>query len=132
VLVVTTTDDRQWVGRANCRNADTDLFFPPDGEIPAEVAAMCRECDVRRECLAYALGMGEDARGIWAGTGERMRRRMRSAGGIRRSRIEPDHGTDAGYKQHERLGEPACRRCLDAHALYQRSRPSRAEEVVGW
>jgi len=125
---VTERPDREWMARANCRDSDTELFFPDHGDVPPEAAALCQECEVRSQCLAYALGLGEDARGVWAGTGERMRRRMRRTSGLRRDRKDPDHGTDAGYKQHERLGEKACRPCMDAHALYQSER----KEAVGW
>lgn len=130
-----TSDDREWMDRAACRDADTALFFPDHGGVPPEAAALCRGCDVRPECLAYALRMGDDARGVWAGTGERMRRRMRSAARLRAGRKAPDHGTDAGYKQHERLGQKACVPCSDAHARYQQdNRPTRAKdaEAVGW
>jgi WhiB family redox-sensing transcriptional regulator len=38
--------------------------------------AVCEACPVRRDCLAYALSAPELV-GIWAGTDERERRRMR-------------------------------------------------------
>lgn len=81
--------DRTWMDRASCRDADTLLFFPDHGDVPPEAKALCDECAVRSDCLAYALGMGEDARGVWAGTSERMRRRMRRTSGLRRSQSPP-------------------------------------------
>ncbi len=81
--------DRTWMDGARCRDEDTNLFFPDHGDVPAEAKALCDECEVRSECLAYALSMGEDARGVWAGTGERMRRRMRRTSGMRRNQSPP-------------------------------------------
>ena len=83
------SEDIAWMGRARCRDEDTALFFPDHGDVPPEAKALCDECPVRSDCLAYALSMGEDARGVWAGTGERMRRRMRRTSGLRRNQSPP-------------------------------------------
>lgn len=126
----------EWMAEAACKGSGPEPFFPDSSDgIPAEVLRLCSGCPVRDECLNYALADSE-LRGIWAGTTERQRRRMRQRAGMKRLRQSPDHGSDAGYKQHERLGEDACRPCLDAHALYQQhTRPSRAaaaKEASGW
>lgn len=61
-------------GRA-CRDADPELFFPPDGiRFPQEallaerrrVARLCRDCPVRAQCLAAAL-LREERFGSWGG-----------------------------------------------------------------
>lgn len=66
-----------WMARAACRDADTDLFFPPEGEeAPAAALRLCRACEVRDACLTYALA-NPDLGGIWAGTSARARARMR-------------------------------------------------------
>lgn len=49
-----------WRDRAACRDADTDLFFPssygrPEDAETAGAKTFCRRCDVRFECLEYAL-----------------------------------------------------------------------------
>lgn len=59
-----------------CVGVDPDLFFPERGGSTREAKAVCRGCDVREPCLAYALRNGEKF-GIWGGTSERERRRMK-------------------------------------------------------
>lgn len=66
-----------WMARAACRDADTALFFPPEGEgAPPEALRLCRSCEVNGACLEYALA-DADLAGIWAGTSARLRDRMR-------------------------------------------------------
>ncbi|MBW3613914.1 MAG: WhiB family transcriptional regulator [Actinobacteria bacterium] len=66
---------RDWVSAAACRGADTAVWFP-EPEEPAEVAkAVCRRCQVQRECLAYALETRQH-HGIWGGLSEQERRRL--------------------------------------------------------
>jgi WhiB family redox-sensing transcriptional regulator len=72
----TDTTDRRWQERANCLGVDPDLFFPERGASTREAKSVCRGCDVRLECLEYALGHGEKF-GIWGGLSERERRRVR-------------------------------------------------------
>ena len=63
-----------WQAQAACRGMDTALFFPTRGElVPPAVRAACGSCPVRAECLD--AGMSEN--GIWAGTSERERQRLR-------------------------------------------------------
>ncbi|MBM3691874.1 MAG: WhiB family transcriptional regulator [Actinobacteria bacterium] len=69
-------DDRRWQERANCLGVDPDLFFPERGASTREAKAVCRGCEVRDECLEYALDQGEKF-GIWGGLSERERRRVR-------------------------------------------------------
>ena len=64
---------------ALCPQVDTDIFFPEKGESGREAKAVCARCEVRAECLAYALAHGE-RHGVWGGKGERARQRMRRAG----------------------------------------------------
>ena len=59
-----------------CRGADPDLFFPDRGESLEPAKAVCAGCVVREECLEHALRVGERF-GVWGGTSERERRRIR-------------------------------------------------------
>lgn len=68
-----------WRMHAACRDYDSELFFPPDGERPAarrqrERAAkrICADCPVRPECAAFALANYEPF-GVWGGLSERDR-----------------------------------------------------------
>lgn len=65
-----------WMNRGACRGLDPNLFFPiyeKDEAVPKEV---CSTCPVRIECLEYSLERRED-HGIWGGTTEKERRRLR-------------------------------------------------------
>lgn len=62
----------------SCRGMDPDVFFPDRGESLAPAKAVCAECIVRDECLEYALDHGERF-GVWGGTSERERRKLRRA-----------------------------------------------------
>ena len=66
----------RWQERANCFGVDPDLFFPERGASTREAKGVCRGCEVRAECLEYALAHGEKF-GIWGGLSERERRRVR-------------------------------------------------------
>lgn len=65
-----------WQDYANCRGADADLFFPERGASTRKAKAICNACDVKLECLDFAIVQGEKF-GIWGGMSERERRRVR-------------------------------------------------------
>jgi WhiB family transcriptional regulator, redox-sensing transcriptional regulator len=66
-----------WRYRALCVQVDPDLFFPePMNYVKIRHAKrICQVCDVRAECLEYALV--HDESGIWGGMSERERRRLK-------------------------------------------------------
>ena len=64
--------ERRWQEEANCLGVDPDLFFPERGASTREAKAVCRSCEVRVDCLEYALAHGEKF-GIWGGLSERER-----------------------------------------------------------
>jgi WhiB family redox-sensing transcriptional regulator len=70
-----------WWSRAACRSADPELFFPVSlsgagASEMEEAKAMCAKCTVRSHCLSAALALGH-VHGIWGGTTEDERRRLR-------------------------------------------------------
>lgn len=69
-------DRLAWQDQANCKGANADLFFPERGASTRTAKAICRECQVRPECLEFAITTGEKF-GIWGGMSERERRRVR-------------------------------------------------------
>lgn len=71
-----TGDDLAWQDRANCTGANADLFFPERGASTRTAKAICRACDVREDCLEFAITTGEKF-GIWGGMSERERRKVR-------------------------------------------------------
>lgn len=66
----------EWMARGACNGLDADLFFPPRGGPDNEARRACGGCPVREECLDFAL-VGEERFGIWGGTSERERRKLR-------------------------------------------------------
>lgn len=70
-----------WQAKARCLEKPTEIFFPERGGSSAAARAICSECPVRRECLDYALRNREQF-GIWGGTGERERRKLRRSGQV--------------------------------------------------
>lgn len=75
-LLQTPKDPNRWQTRANCLGVDPDLFFPERGASTREAKSVCAGCEVKPECLEYALSNGEKF-GIWGGLSERERRRLR-------------------------------------------------------
>jgi WhiB family redox-sensing transcriptional regulator len=65
-----------WMNHAACRDSDIDVFFPSSQEGVDRAAAVCRDCSVRRECLTFAL-KNPDLSGVWGGTSNRQRVRLR-------------------------------------------------------
>jgi WhiB family redox-sensing transcriptional regulator len=70
----------EWTTDALCAQVDPALFYPEAGEPNRDAKRICAGCEVRAECLAYALAHRERF-GVWGGTTERERRRLRRAGG---------------------------------------------------
>ena len=62
-----------WTEFALCAEVDNALFFPEKGEPSASAKAVCRGCEVKTECLGFALENMERY-GVWGGFSERERR----------------------------------------------------------
>jgi WhiB family transcriptional regulator, redox-sensing transcriptional regulator len=84
-----TESTANWRSAGACRSADPDLFFPlsPTGPGERQIAhakMICAGCQVRRECLEFALAH-DQVYGVWGGTTpedrqrDRRRRRRRAA-----------------------------------------------------
>lgn len=71
-------EEPDWQERALCAQTDPEAFFPEKGGSTREAKRICSGCDVRAECLEYALAHDERF-GIWGGLSERERRRLRRA-----------------------------------------------------
>ena len=65
-----------WQERALCAQTDPEAFFPEKGGSTREAKKVCVGCDVRGECLEYALAHDERF-GIWGGLSERERRKFK-------------------------------------------------------
>ena len=81
-----------WRHNAACLTEVPELFFPIGNTGPAlaqieRAKQVCARCEVREQCLAWALEAGQD-HGVWGGMSEEERRaikRRKSRGRTRRS-----------------------------------------------
>jgi WhiB family redox-sensing transcriptional regulator len=69
-------EEPDWQDRALCAQTDPEAFFPEKGGSTREAKRICTTCEVRAECLEYALEHDERF-GIWGGLSERERRRLK-------------------------------------------------------
>ncbi|MFW5469419.1 WhiB family transcriptional regulator [Knoellia sp. CPCC 206435] len=65
-----------WQERSLCAQTDPEAFFPEKGGSTREAKKVCVGCDVRPECLEYALA-NDERFGIWGGLSERERRKLK-------------------------------------------------------
>lgn len=65
-----------WQVDALCAQTDPEAFFPEKGGSTRDAKKVCSSCNVRSECLDYALE-NDERFGIWGGLSERERRRLR-------------------------------------------------------
>ena len=90
-----------WRSLAACLSADPDLFFPISSSGPAlaqvaEAKAICAGCQVRRECLGFALRTHQ-VHGVWGGLSEQERYRSATLAGMERDQaaeVDTVHGAD--------------------------------------
>jgi WhiB family redox-sensing transcriptional regulator len=65
-----------WRDSALCAQTDPDAFYPAKGGSTRAAKQICTRCDVREQCLEYALANGED-QGVWGGLSAVERRRLK-------------------------------------------------------
>lgn len=65
-----------WQTDALCSQTDPEAFFPEKGGSTRDAKRICTMCEVRDECLQYALD-NDERFGIWGGLSERERRRLK-------------------------------------------------------
>jgi len=76
-------DMDDWRDQSACRDTDPDLFFPVGttglalDQIDA-AKAVCGTCEAQSACLEFALATNQES-GIWGGTSEEERRKLRKA-----------------------------------------------------
>lgn len=112
--------DIDWMEHAACNGLDPELFFPARGDIRTmnEAQKVCASCPVRLPCLEYALTVpvtntGTYVIGVWGGSSERERARIRKRRAKTSRRYPVTHGTLRGYRHHLELGEKPCWWCQD-------------------
>jgi WhiB family redox-sensing transcriptional regulator len=65
-----------WQADALCAQTDPEAFFPEKGGSTRDAKKICTTCEVKAECLQYAL-QNDERFGIWGGLSERERRKLR-------------------------------------------------------
>ncbi len=65
-----------WQTDALCAQTDPEAFFPEKGGSTRDAKKICTTCEVRAQCLEYAL-TNDERFGIWGGLSERERRKLR-------------------------------------------------------
>lgn len=73
-------DGMSWQERSLCAQTDPEAFFPEKGGSTREAKKVCIGCEVRSECLEYALA-NDERFGIWGGLSERERRKLKKRAG---------------------------------------------------
>jgi Transcription factor WhiB len=131
-------EDYNWRDDAACKGLPSVWWFPevrePDGF--SEAIKICKGCPVIQECLYY--GLQREQYGIYGGTTETERMRMRKELGINftnfeeRQIVPPPHkncGTNAGYQNLRRIQANfpneqlvKCEPCYKAHNDYTKSK----------
>lgn len=71
--------DDDWRDRALCTEVDPEMFFPEKGGSALAAKRICAKCEVREDCLLWALEHDE-RQGIWGGKTRPERARMRPKG----------------------------------------------------
>lgn len=121
------------------RCVGSDLEWVPDQEatlVPEEMAAVCRDCPGRTDCLLLALF--DDVDGYWAGTTTRQRRQLGQEGSPgeilavvdndseqARVRALPVHPAGEGSQNHYRYSRCRCDECRAAHTLARQEERAR-------
>ncbi|MEO7016387.1 MAG: WhiB family transcriptional regulator [Leifsonia sp.] len=79
---VTVDDDNPlaWQSDSLCAQTDPEAFFPEKGGSTRDAKRICGSCEVRSQCLEYALA-NDERFGIWGGLSERERRKLRKRAG---------------------------------------------------
>ncbi|HEV7564821.1 MAG: WhiB family transcriptional regulator, redox-sensing transcriptional regulator [Microbacteriaceae bacterium] len=65
-----------WQSDSLCAQTDPEAFFPEKGGSTRDAKKICATCEVKSQCLEYALA-NDERFGIWGGLSERERRKLR-------------------------------------------------------
>ena len=81
-----------WQTDALCSQTDPEAFFPEKGGSTRDAKRICTSCDVKSECLEYAL-QNDERFGIWGGLSERERRKLKRRAWSARLSGRPANGS---------------------------------------
>lgn len=104
-------DAPDWMDESLCsQTANPEAFFPNESDTASMAKKVCGLCDVRGQCLAWALGRPENY-GIWGGLTEGERRKLRkNPGAPPRPCARPacEESIPATATRHRRYHDTAC------------------------
>ena len=106
---------------------DGEMWFSIDHRDIKLAITICNGCHVRQLCLEQALraegqSPGGQRYGIAGGLTAAQRARLTVRVPHKPvPRALEQHGTPAGYRQHERGGSPKCPECVEAYAIVRRA-----------
>jgi hypothetical protein len=107
-----------------CANEDTELFFSESKSEIRKAMAICDRCPIKKECLEDALANKEY--GIWGGTTEVMRERMRANSnslGFKEVKTDMPDLSQAAYEIEGILSQPVSKLCqvykVDPRTIYR-------------
>jgi hypothetical protein len=87
----------EWHLQGLCGQADAEAWFPEKGIPTRPAKAICAACPVRVDCLEDALERHEPW-GIWGGTSERERQRIRAERAAAREAAEREEAARASVR----------------------------------
>ncbi len=70
-------DPLAWQKDSLCRQTDPEAFFPEKGGSTSMAKKVCSICEVKVECLEYALE-NDERFGVWGGLSERQRSKLQN------------------------------------------------------
>jgi WhiB family redox-sensing transcriptional regulator len=65
-----------WQSRALCAQTDPEAFYPEQGGSTRAAKKICLGCEVRAECLEYAL-VHDERFGVWGGLSDPERQHLK-------------------------------------------------------
>ena len=126
-------DSPWWWFAALCAQTDPELFFPEKGGSTRAAKRVCAGCPVRAQCLEHALAHDERY-GVWGGTSERERRRLKHAG----TATSPTNAPQPAAQQPDVPGpvvgevdEVIVARLISGHQVTGASRAEVAQAAIG-
>jgi len=122
-----------WWFAGLCAQTDPELFFPEKGGSVREAKAVCTGCPVRAQCLAHALAHDERF-GVWGGTSERERRRLKATaarGGTTSRPAARRTGVPAPGSAPGQVDDVVVARLMAGHPVTGASRVEVAQAAIG-
>lgn len=118
-----------WTELAVCAEVDPDLHFPAKGEPVEPAKVLCRSCEVRLPCLAFALARYEDY-GIWGGFSAEGRQHVRRQLRAGRSLAAIVAGDDAGYYERAESAAERAEAALARQRERYRAKAAEARQAI--